>query len=436
MSGKKNDLEPKMQHDNDKSRTDNFRDFATKCTSYLGSRFGSIGAKALRVPALNLMLYGYEETYKEEGMDKYEADDAQKWQKIQWTLCNVLNNNFAQSDKTILDKHDLETLTREHADKHDDPSDASFDRDVYNMSKKWLPFASLCFHALREAYVQEDGTEALSAIVQHEAVKHDFGKVGRGTQFHKWRSQYKEAWQTVSNLVDKHEPSYLAGLQLLEVVKRNHHQKTHIFAHNFADKYRTKSFSVDQLLDELGHHFKSADIAHKSNALTNGSGAQVNNTAAGGFKSRKGGKPKRKCRNFNECGKYPNSGWKSFCDDCWKTNKSQETGLTQKEVAHLQSKAHAKRKANFAKKRAKEREANVASAGAESDSDSDDDTPSKKNIPLARVAAASRNEANAAATRKHMYFDDATLEDSASSESESEQEARPKKKRKKEKAPL
>ena len=115
--------------------------------------------------------------------------------------------------------------------------------------------------------------------------------------------------------------------------------------------------------------------------------------------------------------------------------KSQDTGLTHKEISDIKRKTAVKRKANFAKKRAQEREsANVAFAGAQSDSDPSDDAPSKKGTSLARAAAASRNEANAAASRKHMYFDDATLMDSASSESESEQEARARKKRKKDKS--
>ena len=161
------------------------------------------------------------------------------------------------------------------------------------MSAPWIPFGTILHDSLRIGYTDEAGTDAVVKILNHEQQKLRLLKITQLQPFLTWRNKILDSWNQLNLVVAKHEPSYLAALQLLEVVRRHPDARLKQFALTFNDKHKDQPFTMVTLLEHLTSNFKARDLASKSDKLMGPAPiAQVN--AAHGAPT--GGGGKRACK--------------------------------------------------------------------------------------------------------------------------------------------
>ena len=286
------------------TRAEMFDRFAKQFETYMGSQVGTIGATLIsQKPKYDKKYYGYKQLISASGYDIATVSDQAKFQKIQWTIMNVLQKNFYDSDSTLFDECSRDKIAATHA--------ANFPNHV---SAHWIPFGTILHDRLRIGYTDEAGTDAVVKILNHEQQKLRFLKINQLQAFLTWRNKILESWNQLNLVVAKHEPSYLAALQLLEVVRRHPDARLKQFALTFNDKHKDQSFTMVQLLEHLTSNFKARDLASKSDKLMGPAPiAQVN--AAHGAPT--GGGGKRTCKNHGTCKGFTKHASHAHCDSCF-----------------------------------------------------------------------------------------------------------------------
>ena len=78
----------------------------------MGSQVGTIGATLISPPPkYDKKYYGYKMLIINTGYDTESAKDQAKFQKIQWTIMNVLQKNFLDTDTTVFDEWGREKVS-------------------------------------------------------------------------------------------------------------------------------------------------------------------------------------------------------------------------------------------------------------------------------------------------------------------------------------
>jgi hypothetical protein len=124
----------------------------------------------------------------------------------------------------------------------------------------WYPCGTICFQELRTAYDQGGGTDAVVTKMQLDSVTNAFLNQNSSSTFRKWFSEMNDTWTIVSDLISKHIPSFLATLQLLQVVKQHSDAEWSQWAPQFIYKHRDSSFTMQTLLDEIKAQSKQVDL--------------------------------------------------------------------------------------------------------------------------------------------------------------------------------
>ena len=129
---------------------------------------------------------------------------------------------------------------------------------------RWYPFGSICFHELRAVYNQGGGTDAIVNTMQLETVTQAFLNQQNDASFDKLFSNMSDAWSIVHDLISKHDPSFLAALQLLQVVKQHSNPEWTNWGTQFLYDHRRSSFTMQKLLDELKSQSKQVHLSSKT----------------------------------------------------------------------------------------------------------------------------------------------------------------------------
>ena len=331
------------------TRSELFTKFGIMLTTYMGSQYGTLGATLIsKTPNYEKKFFGYKTLIEDAGYDIHNSSHQFKYQKLQWTILNILLKNFHETDTTLVDEWGREKIALSHA--------ARFPNA--NSSTHWLPFGSILYDRLRITYTDEEGTDAVVKILNHEQQKLRFLKINQLQAFLNWRNKILDSWNQLENVVAKHEPSYLAALQLLEVVRRHPNERLKQFALTFNDNFKDKSFTMTTLMEHLTSNFKSRELANKSDKLLGPPSAPASVNVTHGLTSPTG---KKKCKNFATCQGYPRYKKFEYCDPCFVTVK---TGISKKAADNIVMKNKQKNKKRFAKKRAKSADETDAEASA------------------------------------------------------------------------
>ena len=132
------------------TRAELFDRFTKQFETYMGSQVGTIGATLIsQKPKYDKKYYGYKQLISASGYDIATVSDQAKFQKIQWTIMNVLQKNFYDSDSTIFVEWSRDKIAATHA--------ANFPNHV---SAHWIPFGTILHDRLRIGYTDEAGTDA------------------------------------------------------------------------------------------------------------------------------------------------------------------------------------------------------------------------------------------------------------------------------------
>ena len=385
---------PVFDHNGTGTRSNRFSLWESALGSYLGSLYGQLGVVALLKPDLEQApFYGLRARIKDATDDQgvRNRTNRDRWQKIQFTLDYLIQQSFSKTDKSILDAHNQEKLRERHTEEFRD-----LDRNKLSLSLKWLPHATILFHQVKSQYFEDDGTEALVKILWHESLKVKLHEVKKLNAFLTWNSKFADSWNQVNALVAKHSPSYLAGLQLLQVVKSHLNAEIQSFANLFMLRHRDAPFQIETLLDELKTQFRSVNADNMRARVSTPRIANVSLAdSANEPQALVDGSSKKQCENFSKCGNYTSAERFNRCKDChlaWKA--SQSTGLstdtTKKVVQNMQKKfkkqmAKQKKEHRAALAAAMATQAPQAAASSEGntedeldfDTDSSDDTTKK-----------------------------------------------------------
>ena len=358
------------------TRSHRFVMWETSLSSYLGAMYGQLGPVALLRPVAETTFYGLRARIKLATTDRGVkcTKNLQKWEKLQYTLAYIIQQNFSKSDKSILDANSFEKVRERHVQEFSGTK--SFDRSL-----KWLPHATILFHQVKVQYFDDDGTEALVKILWHEQLKHKLLDVKKLSAFMDWNSKFTDSWNQVNALVCKHSPSYLAGLQLLQVVRHHPNQDIQNFANLFMQRNRDGPFNIETLLEDLKVQFRS-NSADRLQARFSAVAAAAAAPAAADTGNQSqvlfAGNAKKKCVNFETCGKYTNAQRFDKCKDCWQVAKAEKTtGLTHEASTKMLKGMKKKFARQFAKQKKEHKQALAAigavnDAGADAEPSSDD----------------------------------------------------------------
>ena len=355
---------PVFDHNGTGTRSNRFSLWESALGSYLGSMYGQLGVVALLKPDLEQApFYGLRARIKDATSSGVRnRTNREKWQKIQFTLDYLIQQSFSKTDKSILDAHNQEKLRERHTEEFRD-----IDPNRLALSLKWLPHATILFHQVKSQYFEDDGTEALVKILWHESLKVKLHEVRKLTAFLTWNSKFADSWNQVNALVAKHSPSYLAGLQLLQVVKSHPNAEIQSFANLFMLRHRDAPFQIETLLDELKTQFRSVNADHMRARVSTPRIANVSlANSANEPQVLAAGSSKKQCENFSKCGNYTSAQRFNRCNDChlaWKASKS--TGLPTDTTQKVVQKMKTKFKKQMAKKNKEHREALAAAMAAQ-----------------------------------------------------------------------
>jgi len=346
--------EPVFDHKSSDTRSEKFSKFLSLLTTYLGSLHATVGAMAVSVVVTGTFQldadadgdwYNLKDFYAAHHLDINDASDRQKWAKIQWTLLHVLQKSFSASDPAIIQSNDYTAVRNWHCSEWGvnptDPLDLSCD---------WLPFGTILLARLHVTYVDQTGTDALVKILNHEQAKIKFHSITNLNSFLKWKQTLLTRWKEVESIVSKYDASYLAGLQLLEVVKRHPAKRLSQTAHMFTEKHQNNAFTIEQLLETLHNTFNNAHLEHQGNSLYPVT-PHVHSTmtadapGGGGEKVQKSGK--KPCRFFDTCKGYTPAPKLRLCNKC---HISQRAGISMKAAGNLINKQASKLRKKFAKR--------------------------------------------------------------------------------------
>ena len=205
---------PVYNHKSKQTRTEEWRHYESTLQTYLGAKHGVLGGVLLSALDLNNDWWGLEDD-----INDLLADDSitlDMWVKAQYSLIHALNMSFHTTDFRITQKYSVGlkcAAAREWL--------AARALDEQSEQSRWYPFGSICFRDLRAAYNQGGGTDAIVNTMQLETVTQAFLNQQNDVSFDKWFSHMSDAWSIVHDLISKHDPSFLAALQLLQVVKQH-----------------------------------------------------------------------------------------------------------------------------------------------------------------------------------------------------------------------
>jgi len=372
--------EPVYDHKSPDARSEKFTKFLSLLTTYLGSLHATVGAMSVSLVVTGTFKldsnnfegewYNLQSFYEANDLDIYADADKKKWAKIQWTLLHVLQKSFTDSDPALAQANDYTSVVKWHA------SEWGVSPDT-DLSCDWVPFGTIFLARLYSAYVDQTGTDALVKILNHEQAKLRFHTITNLTNFIKWKQTLLARWKEVEALVSKYDASYLAGLQLLEVVKRHPAKRLSQTAHMFTEKHQNDAFSIEQLLDTLHNTFKHAHLETQGNNLypppphvhsTAAPAAPVGGGGGNKHKDKKSGK--KQCRNFAQCKGYPPALKYSLCRPCYAAKR---TGLPIKAASNLIQKQASNMKKKFAKSKSQGNKAEVHKLQATLPNDDDID---------------------------------------------------------------
>ena len=353
---------PVFDHNGTGTRSNRFSLWESSLGSYLGSVYGQLGVVALLNPNYEQTFYGLRARIKDatdrEGVRS--RINREKWHRIQFTLDFLIQQSFSKTDKNILDANSQEKLRERHTEQFRD-------KDTYALSLQCLPHATILFHQVKSQYFEDVGTEALVKILWHESLKVKLHEVRKLNAFLTWNSKFADSWNQVNALVAKHSPSYLAGLQLLQVVKSHPNAEIQSFANLFMLRHRDAPFQIETLLDELKTQFRSVNADHMRARVTTPRIANVSLAdSANEPQVLAAGSSKKQCENFSKCGNYTPAQRFNRCKDChqaWTASKS--TGLSTDTTQKVVQKMKTKFKKQMAKKHKEHKEALAAAMAAQ-----------------------------------------------------------------------
>jgi hypothetical protein len=359
---------PHFDHNGVGTRSHRFAVWESALSSYLGAMHGQLGPVALLRPVKDATFYGLRARIKlATNVNGVKCPkNLHKWVQLQYLLGYIIQQNFSKTDKSILDTHNFEKVRERHVEEFSETRS-------YARSLKWLPHATILFHQVKDQYFDDDGTEALVKILWHEQLKHKLLDVKKLSAFMDWNSKFTDSWNQVNALVCKHSPSYLAGLQLLQVVRQHPNQDIQNFANLFMQRNRDGPFNIEVLLEDLKVQFRSNSADRLQARFSATAAAAAPAAADTGNQSQVlfAGTAKKKCVNFDSCGKYTNAQRFDKCKDCWQIAKAEKTtGLTHDASKKMLTNMKKKFQKQFARQKKEYKQA-LAAIGAEKDAGAD-----------------------------------------------------------------
>ena len=371
---------PIYNHKSKQTRTEEWRHYESTLQTYLGAKHGVLGGVLISPIDLNDDWWGLEDDINNLLDDETITQDT--WVKAQYSLVHALNMSFHTTDFRITQKYSVglkcaaaqEWLTAHTLNEQSDQS-------------RWYPFGSICFHELRAVYNQGGGTDAIVNTMQLETVTQAFLNQQNDASFDKWFSNMSDAWSIVHDLISKHDPSFLAALQLLQVVKQHSNPEWTNWGTQFLYDHRRSSFTMQKLLDELKSQSKQVHLSSKTKVHS----ARAHLTAAGGTSP--GGRQKKKCT-VSGCTNFTSRSYHKHCTKCHVKKAADVTDNVAQEVADKRSKNLKKK---FARRREKAKANHVL---ADDNVATEDDAQSQageseaevEQQPVAAIAAAPKRK--------------------------------------------
>lgn len=354
----KNQLQilPQFDHKLGASRHEKITEFVQLLGAYMSTKHGHYGIASLLSLDTDHIFWGLHEflgNHLVKGVARHLEDHIkwftnQKyqglWFKAQSELLALLLVNFKSHDSAVLVNYSADKTHKvwQPIIAQQDDDDFLWPDTLWNAKLKWLPFGTMCFHAICERYQDEGVTDCISKIRDF-----DKARLFNPLKVQPWAEGVEKTWLDLRRIVQQHDPDYLAAMQILLSIDVHGNEPWKTFTTWFASTKGTKPFSVSELLDAVRARHKliqssvasAADMPVGSHATASAAAYETQSTCS-----------------IAGCTTPLQRSHHKFCPTHYKKRDSTDDKIPDKVAARLKVKDDAKRKKSFAKKKAKRQE--------------------------------------------------------------------------------
>ena len=350
MSQKTSDkILPVFDHKSTIPRDRLFGIYATSVNHYVSKEHGILGTAAMIKPDSTTWAWGTETILDNHLPQDWFYDDGQisKWFKVQSDLMFILHHSFKDHDAVVLDAYDFVTMQTEYKALLDTMS-TPFDKQAHwddNLGKfKWLPFGSMCLHAIGDRYQLQGVTDCISKVSEFDVVRNNFS----ARSVLSWKEQVEQKWKLVKSIVEKYDPDYLAAMQVLLVIGRSEDEDWRRWATQYSLRKGTTSFTVTELLDSVLQQHQHLQASKRTDTTLQGAQANAGVTKV--------------CAESG-CSNHVRMPHHSTCPSCFKKRRSKGEPVPKQVADDLKAKQMKKARKNYARKQ-KKKAAQAAAAAA------------------------------------------------------------------------
>lgn len=293
-------------HNGTQPRAEKWRDWVQQLETAFGEQFPLLACQLSHKPNPAEDFWGmpFHSLHDLEVMlDEEKEKLLTQFLKAQYSVLNVLTQNFAKHQKQIIASHSQTALTKTCKD--------NFKWEDDNNNLCWLPFGYACLHAIAAKYDDQGVTDAIAKYT-HFANAKSF----KPSDVPAWASTLEHAWSSWHNTVT--DPSHMAAVEILRDILECDQDDWKAWALQFSLRQGSDPYTVDTLIekvlaqDKLTHAGKSS---HKPVAMLANAGRNKHV-----FK-----KPKVCIK--NGCKNKVSNPRFRFCDDCFVPRSNEDAAL-------------------------------------------------------------------------------------------------------------
>jgi hypothetical protein len=217
----KNQLQilPQFDHKLGASRHEKITEFVQLLGAYMSTKHGHYGIASLLSLDTDHIFWGLHEflgNHLVKGVARHLEDHIkwftnQKyqglWFKAQSELLALLLVNFKSHDSAVLVNYSADKTHKvwQPIIAQQDDDDFLWPDTLWNAKLKWLPFGTMCFHAICERYQDEGVTDCISKIRDF-----DKARLFNPLKVQPWAEGVEKTWLDLRRIVQQHDPDYLA----------------------------------------------------------------------------------------------------------------------------------------------------------------------------------------------------------------------------------